>query len=255
MFYFHMKFNCKKNYKDYCLTIKEWTIVDKDIDYLHSSMNVNDFENRKNIVINKWNSNGWVKWVAYFNKQWLENIRFNNWQMFHVPPGYPNTNNPIESFNKLVKLVYTNYYVTTIYELLEGLRDKLIFKLSSFPKEFCYYRAPTSAMLKKAKLINEKAILKTNEDTFYYHKHDKLDPSKVVYNKYCIQRFDNKVYPHFDFFYCSCYSFYKYYVCKHIVKVCDLFNYKLKGYTKIKVFATNSKRGPKNKKQNPLEDA
>ena len=42
-------------------------------------------------------------------------------------------NNPIESFNKLVKLVFTNYYVTTIYELLEGLRDKLIFKLSSFP--------------------------------------------------------------------------------------------------------------------------
>ena len=41
----------------------------------------------------------------------------------------------------------------------------------------------------------------TNEDTFYYHKYDKLDPSKVEYNKYCIQRFDNKVYTHFDFFF------------------------------------------------------
>ena len=75
----------------------------------------------------------------------------------------------------------------------------MIFKLSSFPKEFCYYRAPKSTMLKKTKLINENAILKTNEDS-----------CKVEYNKLCVQRFDNKVYPHFDMF-CSCYSFYKYY--------------------------------------------
>ena len=44
MCYFHMKFNCKKNYEDYGLTIKEWTIVDKDNDYLHSSMRVKDLE-------------------------------------------------------------------------------------------------------------------------------------------------------------------------------------------------------------------
>ena len=54
-----MKFNCKKNYKDFGLTINDWTIVDKDINYLHCAMNQNEFENRKLVVLNKWNSNGW----------------------------------------------------------------------------------------------------------------------------------------------------------------------------------------------------
>ena len=43
--------------------------------------------------------NKWDEWVDYFNKQWLSDSRFNNWQMFHVPPRFPNTNNAIESFH------------------------------------------------------------------------------------------------------------------------------------------------------------
>ena len=210
MCFFYMKFNCKKNYKDFGLTINDWTIVDKDINYLHCAMNENEFESRKLVVLNKWNSNGWLRWVAYFTKQLLENVRFSNWQMYHVPPGYPNTNNPIESFNKIVKLVYTNYYVTTIYELFEGLRDKLIYKLSTFPKEFSYYRAPTSAMQKTAKLIKDKAIYRVNVGTFNYHKYDKEDENKVELNKYSIKCFENKVYPNFHYLHCSCYSFYKF---------------------------------------------
>ena len=107
-------------------------------------------------------------------------------------------------------------------------------------------------MQKKAKLISENAIYKENDDTFNYNKYDKVDKNKVEFKKYCIRSSNNKVYPSFHFLFCTCYSFYKFYICKHIVKVCDLFNFNLKGYTQVKVFATNSKRGPKNKKKNPL---
>ena len=51
----------------------------------------------------------------------------------------------------------------------------------------------------------------------------------------------------------SCHCFYKLYVCKHVVRVAELYDNKLKGYNKIRVFAVNSKRGPKpKKKQNCL---
>ena len=86
--------------------------------------------------------------------------------MYHVPSGYPNTNNPIESFDKLIKLVYTNYKKTKIFELLEGLRDRLVFKRSNFPKEFRYYRTPKTEMQKETKLISENAIYKENDNSF-----------------------------------------------------------------------------------------
>ena len=71
--------------------------------------------------------------------------------MFNVPPGMPNTNNPIESFNKILKLIYTNYNVLSIHELLKTLINKLVNFLSVEPKEFKYYREPSKEMVDMAK--------------------------------------------------------------------------------------------------------
>ena len=95
-------------------------------------MNPSEFNYRVGVVLTKWSSLDWTAWIKYFKETWLDNPKFNTWQMYQVPAGYPSTNDPIESFNKLVKLVYTNYYVTT---LLKGLRDRLVFKPKSSTKK------------------------------------------------------------------------------------------------------------------------
>ena len=52
----------------------------------------------------------WIKeqpcFHKYFIKQWLKST-FNNWQLFHTPPGFTQTNSPIESYNKVIKKHFT----------------------------------------------------------------------------------------------------------------------------------------------------
>ena len=44
---------------------------------------------------------------AYFKKQWMES-EFCNWQIYQTPPGFTTTNNPIESYNGMLKAFFTN---------------------------------------------------------------------------------------------------------------------------------------------------
>lgn len=50
MCYFHVKYNCKKNYSNYGLTNKDWKLVDVDIDYLHASMSQEEFNEKVKII-------------------------------------------------------------------------------------------------------------------------------------------------------------------------------------------------------------
>ena len=73
-------------------------------------------------------------------------------------------------------------------------------------------------------------------------------------NKYRLWVTANLIHKGYDFVHCICYSFYKSYICKHVLKLADIFGLKIKGYNKIDVFAVNAKRGSKPKKKpNPLE--
>ena len=88
----------------YGLALEDWVNdLESDIDYLNSSMSIDEFENRKCYVLEKWTSKGWTLWLRYFNKEWFTEARFNSWKMFHVLKGFSNANNPIESFDKIVK--------------------------------------------------------------------------------------------------------------------------------------------------------
>ena len=98
--------------------------------------------------------------------------RFNNWKIFHVPKGFPNTKNPIESFNKIVKLIYTNYTVVSINELLKILTKKLVNFLSVQLKEFKYYREFTKTMIKKAKNLSENSFTRYDASSYWYHKQE-----------------------------------------------------------------------------------
>ena len=108
-------------------------------------------------------------------------------------------------------------------------------------------------MIEKAKKLSENSFTRNDASFYWYHNQDKSDKLKFEYNKYVINRYNNQIYTDYDFSTCSCHCFYKLYVCKHVVRVAELYDYKLKGYNKIRVFSLNSKRGPlPKKKQNGL---
>ena len=96
--------------------------------------------------------------------------------------------------------------------------------------EFKYYREPESQMIKKAKELEVKSFItdNVNPNIHYYNK-----PGSSI--QYVISVFQNMIYTDYHYFTCTCHSYYKSYVCKHIVKVADIFSYKLKGYTKVEV--------------------
>ena len=55
-------------------------------------------------------------------EQWIENKRFNKWQIYHSPAGYANTNSNIESFNRQIK-GFTQKKKLSIFGMLEVLRN------------------------------------------------------------------------------------------------------------------------------------
>ena len=125
----------------------------------------------------------------YFRTQWIENPRRNNWQMYHVPAGYPNTNNFIELFHKQIEQVFTNSVCLTVLQLLKCLTLKLVNYFSVEMTDFKYYRSPECQMIQKAKLLSSSNFFqdKLNTNGYYYNKPD----SNV---QYIITVFQNTVY-------------------------------------------------------------
>jgi hypothetical protein len=78
------------------------------INELHNSINQEQFDARWNKISQIWlKYQPLVAFHNYFKKQWLE-ITFNKWAIFHTPPGYLTTNNPIESYNNQTEHFFTN---------------------------------------------------------------------------------------------------------------------------------------------------
>ena len=101
------------------------------------------------------------------------------------------------------------------------MTDKLVNYLSKNVAEFKYLLSDQS--------ITRDAMV---PDMFQYHKLDQFNPEKSTKNKYQLWSTPNKIYKDFNHIFCNCYSFYKNFVCKHSVKLVNLFGLSLKGYTK-----------------------
>ena len=85
-----------------------------DLTRLHYCLEF-EYEQYKDIVIKKWKSHSELEeFVAYVIPQWFEGT-FSNWQVFKSPPGFAATNNPLESFNKIIKARFTNYEEQPLY--------------------------------------------------------------------------------------------------------------------------------------------
>jgi hypothetical protein len=75
---------------------------------LHNSADQLEFNRRWAEISRKWLKIPKLKsFHSYFEKQWIKS-KFNKWSVFHSPPGFTTTNNPIESFNKTIKQFFKN---------------------------------------------------------------------------------------------------------------------------------------------------
>ena len=106
-------------------------------------------------------------------------------------------------------------------------------------------------MKNKSSSIIDNSIVRCSQfsNHFYYNKHNTKTKQLIQLNAYTIRAWDNIIYQGYKFLDCSCVCFYKNYICKHILKVSDLFSFRIPEYTEAKEFATNSSRGTKPKKK------
>ena len=120
-------------------------------------------------------------------------------------------------------------------------------------KFFNYFREPTAEMKKKSKLIDDNCIvLDTNiQGLYHFNKFDKQTQQWCL-SKYYIQVSANNIYEGLKFISCTCLSYYKSYICKHALKIADMFDFQIPGYDKTRLFAANKSKGRKRKARLPV---
>lgn len=186
-----------------------------------------EFEPYKSIIIAKWKSiPELTDFVCYVIPQWFEGT-FTNWQIFRSPPGFANTNNPLESFNKIIKAQFTNYDKQPIIAFRTIVINHLIPFYSVHDKAFLFYRVPHKLTKSIAKKLDEA----------------KFSMKSVVECTYTGVKHIHTV--NFSFKSCTCRWFMAFTVCAHLVAACDQFDQHLDGHTKKKTFVYRPRRGPK----------
>ncbi len=107
MCYFHVIYNVKKLYK-HKLEIDEWHELRSYLNDIHLSRSEQErdlswdrFE--KKYQPKKKTKKGFAKSVYEYVKESWYDSRYNKWMIYHTPPGFGNTNSPIESFNATIK--------------------------------------------------------------------------------------------------------------------------------------------------------
>lgn len=71
---------------------------------LHFSASNLIFNKKKIKIFKKWKEledSNFNEFKKYFEKQWINGV-FSNWSIFHSPPGFSTTNNPVESCNATI---------------------------------------------------------------------------------------------------------------------------------------------------------
>lgn len=224
MCWFHMIYNIKKHasVKKLGQDLRDMVVI--DLTRLHYCLEY-EYEPYKAIVLAKWSKHAdLADFVAYVIPQWFEGP-FSNWQIFKSPPGFAATNNPLESFNKIIKDQFTNYDEQPLLAFIGIVITHLIPFYSRSEKEFLFYRIPH----KRCKAIaTQMDTLKFSMEGFIQCTYKGLIHTHTI---------------DFNLKSCSCRWFWSFAVCAHLVAACDFYNYELKGYTKPKIFLVRKKRG------------
>ncbi len=157
MCWFHLIFNVKKHESLTKVKQELREMVLTDLTRLHYCLEY-EYEPFKSIVINKWKSYPELEdFVKYVIPQWFEGT-FSNWHIWKSPPGFANTNNPMESFNKIIKALFTNYDEQPLMHFIRIIIDHLIPFYSTNTKEFLFYRVPGKKTIALGKTFDTEKI-------------------------------------------------------------------------------------------------
>ncbi|MGH3055923.1 MAG: hypothetical protein ACRDL7_13195, partial [Gaiellaceae bacterium] len=121
MCYFHVVYNVNKR----CRGLPSNCIVQvlKDILKMHATISEEEYIERSTQILAEWRLVPELHALAqYFQRQWIENEKFNKWQMYHTARGYASTNNPVEVFNRKIKNM-TQRQVLKMPTLIQKLLD------------------------------------------------------------------------------------------------------------------------------------
>jgi len=92
--------------------------------------------------------------------KWIDNEKFNKWQIFHSPPGYANTNSNIESFNRQIK-GFTQKKKLTIFGMVEKCCEMVHYYSTEQAGRFNEY-PKFSTKLNESALKIDKGLFKKN---------------------------------------------------------------------------------------------
>jgi hypothetical protein len=107
--YFHVKQACKRKAKG------NWRRIGPLLDKIHFSRNAEEFEAIFSDVLGQLNTLD-TSFASYFKKNWKKKP----WQIFHVPPAFCTTNNPLEQLNRSLKATHI-VRKTSLVECMRGL--------------------------------------------------------------------------------------------------------------------------------------
>lgn len=98
-----------------------YTAVARGLNDLHYATTEAEFAITQARVLDDWSLHpGLASFKTYFARVWLSR-RFRRWQIFHTPPAFATTNNPVESFSGAIKRDYTLRSRTKMGSLLRQL--------------------------------------------------------------------------------------------------------------------------------------
>lgn len=100
--------------------------VKDDVVLLRNSLSRLEFMRVANRLIAKWNQNGLTEFATYFERQWVTG-EFSNWCIYNTRAGVAGTNNSMESFNGILKSIYTHRQRLLLPVLTELLLDRVSF--------------------------------------------------------------------------------------------------------------------------------
>ncbi|RNA05540.1 hypothetical protein BpHYR1_030843 [Brachionus plicatilis] len=158
----------------------------------------------------------------YFENEWLSE-RWWRWQLFQVFPGYPTTNSCIESHNKLIKLLYTNYMCYSIHEMLRVVMDKLVYTILGN----CSCKDADNDTISRSRDIDPSLfVINGNVEKNYLYD-----------ERYYLRSDINLIYHRHHYCSCTCKDFHRNFICKHALALAIKLKLKLKElYNKLDIF-------------------
>ncbi len=168
-----------------------------------------------------------LQFYRYFKTQWIESI-FSNWQIFQTLAGFTTTNNPVESYNAIIKRFFTNRLKLNLIPALEIFKNECIEPESSREFHYAKTKEVTACLENKAKKLDESKFIKIDKHLYQYnHKNGDISTINLTNEK------------------CTCYETVDKGLCLHLIRVAIIEKHRLPGLKSIDKFSIRLNRRKK----------